>query len=215
MRKLEKELQKELEGSKRIAVLGLGSEQRADDAAGILLVRRLQSVISVQPFESLACQGFEGGSTPENATGPICAFHPTHILLVDAADIGTSVGEYREIAAEELPSVTFCTPIVPLLPFVDDLNRATGAAVSVIGIQPGDLDSGHQITPGIEYGVTRLMHDLQTIMWECDLSCQGEAAPAGAPGQDTASRSRNRPLTRAPLPNVANPDAAPRSAGAA
>ena len=201
MRKLEKKLQQQLEGCRRIAVLGIGLEQRADDAAGILLVQQLRSVISLQPFESLACQGFEWGVAPEKVIGLICAFKPTHILVVDAADIGAPVGESREICAEEMPDVLFSTPL-PLKLIIDNLSQATGAEVSVIGIQPGNLDLGNGITPAVEGGITRLVHSLHTVMWERDLVCQGDELPASLPLQASLNRRRTRPLTHAPAPNA-------------
>lgn len=195
MRKLEKKLQKQLAGCKRIAVLGVGLEQRADDAAGILLVRQLRSVISLQPFVALECKGFEWGDAPEQVTGLINAFQPTQILVVDAADIGVPVGECREIDAGELPDISFSTPL-PLKLITDHLNQATGAEVTVVAIQPGSLDFGDQITPAVEYGVTRLMHALQTVLWECDLICQGNELAVTLSAQESLN-ARNRALTYA------------------
>lgn len=168
MLNLKKRLKKILEGCSRIAVLGIGSELCADDAAGMLLVRELRSMVAAQPFESLAFEGFEGGNAPENTTGFISAFKPTHILLVDAAEIGASIGEYREIPAEEIPDVCFSTHTLPLKIIVDYLGKATGAIVSVIGIQPGNLDFGNQPTPEIQNGVKRLVHLLHEVLGKCN-----------------------------------------------
>jgi hydrogenase 3 maturation protease len=218
MRKLEKKLQRQLEGCKRIAVLGIGAEKRADDAAGLMLVRRLQSVISLQPFTSLQFKGFEWGEAPEQVTSGICAFEPNHIVVVGAADIGVPVGECREICDDEMLDISFSTPVLLKL-FIDNLSQATGAGVSVIAIQRGNRDSENQMTPAIDYGVTRLMHALQTVMWECDLICQGNELPAAAPVQELLSRSRMRPLSHAPAPNARNyqegREAVPMPAGAA
>ena len=172
MQVLEKRLQKLLEGCRRIAVLGIGSELRADDGAGILLVRQLQGAIAAQPFASLECEGFEGGNAPENATGFIAAFRPTHILLVDAAEIGAPVGECREIDAGEILDICFSTHTLPLKIIIDYLEKSTGAAVSVLGIQPGNLDFGMQTSPEIEQGVVRLAGMLQRVMVGLDLPAQ-------------------------------------------
>jgi len=168
MQKLEKRLRKILEGCSRIAVLGIGSELCADDAAGILLVRQLRSRISAYPFDSLEFEGFEGGNAPENTTGFISAFKPSHILLIDAAEIGTSAGEFREISAEEIPDICFSTHTLPLKIIVDYLGKATGAIISVIGIQPGNLDFGNPTTPEIDNGVKRLSGLLHRVMEEYD-----------------------------------------------
>jgi len=168
MQKLEKRLRKTLEGCSRIAVLGIGSEFCADDAAGILLVRQLKSRISACPFESIEFEGFEGGNAPENTTGFISAFKPSHILLADAAEIGISVGECREIAAEEIPDICFSTHTLPLKIIVDYLGKSTGAIISVIGIQPGNLDFGNEPSNEVVNGVKRLTYLLHRVMCEYD-----------------------------------------------
>ncbi|NVN89929.1 MAG: hydrogenase 3 maturation endopeptidase HyCI [Desulfuromonadales bacterium] len=168
MQKLETSLRKSLEGCRRLAVLGIGSELCADDAAGILLVRQLCSRISAQPLGTLEYEGFEGGNAPENATGFIAAFQPTHILMVDAAEIGTPVGSCREISPAEIPEVCFSTHTLPLKIIIDYLGKATGAVISVIGIQPGNLDFGNRPTPEVRNGVRRLMRLLHKVMGECD-----------------------------------------------
>lgn len=168
MESLEKRLWKLLDGCRRLAVLGIGSELRGDDAAGVLLVRQLRSMISVKPFGCLAFKGFEGGNAPENVTGFITAFRPTHILLVDAAEIGTPVGECREISADEILDVCFSTHTLPLKILIDYLRQATGATISVIGIQPGNLEFGKQPTAEIENGVRHLIAALHTVLGEFD-----------------------------------------------
>ena len=170
MQILEKRLHKLLEGCRRIAVLGIGSDLRSDDAAGVLLVRQLQAAVQAHPFQNLQFEAFEGANAPENATGFISAFKPTHILLVDAAEIGAPVGQFREICAEEILDICFSTHTLPLKIIIDYLKQATGAAVSVIGIQPGNLDFAGETTPEIEAGVLRLRHLLHKVMGEFDLA---------------------------------------------
>ncbi len=168
-------LKSRLEGCRRLALLGIGSELCADDGAGILLVRSLRSLICRQPFNSIVFEGFEGGNAPENATGFIAAFKPTHILMVDAAQIGAAVGEFREILPAEIPDTCFSTHTLPLKIIVDYLGRTTGAVVSVIGIQPGNLDFGNSPTPEVRQGVRRLMRLLHSVMDECDRAAPRKA----------------------------------------
>ncbi len=100
MRKVTETLKKCLDGCRRVAVLGVGSELRGDDAAGVLVVRDLRNLVSERPFSSLVFEGFEGANAPENMTGFITSFKPTHILVIDAAEIGASTGECREIPVD-------------------------------------------------------------------------------------------------------------------
>lgn len=165
---MKRSLKSRLEGCRRLALVGVGSELRADDGAGLLVVRRLCSLVARKPFNSTAFQGFEGGAAPENATGFIASFRPTHIILVDAARIGAPAGEFRLIRTEEIPDIAFSTHTLPLRLITDYLGKVTGAAISVIGIQPATLEFGGRPTPQVRRGVRRLVRLLHQIIAECD-----------------------------------------------
>ena len=167
-RRTTRRLLKRLEGCSRIAVLGIGSELRGDDAAGILLVSELGLMVRRQPFSHLRFEGFEGGSAPENATGFIKSFKPSHIIVVDAADISLASGEYREIDPEDICDIPFSTHTLPMKIITEYLKQATGAIISIIGIQPGNLDFGKPPTEALKMGVGRMSQQLYEIMRECD-----------------------------------------------
>lgn len=155
-------LKNRLEGCQRLALLGIGSELRGDDGAGILAVRQLRSLVSRRPFTSVRFEGFEGGSAPENVTGFISAFKPTHIILVDAADIGAPAGTFREIPPAEIPDISFSTHTLPLSIVVNYLAGATGATITVIGIQPASLIFDTPLSSPVKRGVghlSRLLHE--------------------------------------------------------
>lgn len=164
----ESSLNKRLDGCRRVAVLGVGSELRGDDAAGVLVVRALRHRVHEAPFRRLEFEGFEGANAPENLTGFISSFKPTHIVVVDAAEIGASAGEYREIAAGEIAETDFSTHTLPLQVIMDYLQQATGAVITLLGIQPASLRFGERPTPRMESGVRRLSRHLYEVMTECD-----------------------------------------------
>ncbi len=174
---------KQPERCRRIAVLGIGSELRADDAAGVLVVRELGHMIKERPFRNLQFQGFEGGNAPENTTGFISRFKPTHILVVDAADIAVKTGECRTIDPREISEIAFSTHTLPMKIVTDYLEQATGAEIAIIGIQPGNLDFGKCPTAAVLRGVRQLSGRLYQFMRECDRSlgesASGESIPRG------------------------------------
>jgi hydrogenase maturation protease len=101
-----------LEGAERLAVVGVGSTLRADDAAGMLIVERLSEEFPKEAHPQLLyCPG---ETAPENYSGCIRAFKPTHILVVDAADIGLAPGEIQEIPPEIVGGPTFLSHMLPL-----------------------------------------------------------------------------------------------------
>jgi len=168
MQTLMKTLRKSLDGCGRVAVLGVGSELRGDDAAGVLTVRELQRMVSTRPFRSLEFEGFEGATAPENMTGSITSFRPTHILVIDAAELGAQVGECREISPDEMAEICFSTHTLPLQVITDYLEKATGAVITILGIQPGSLDFGLEATPRMRGAVRRLTRHLYEVMEGCD-----------------------------------------------
>jgi hydrogenase 3 maturation protease len=87
---------------------------------------------------------------------------------VDAADLSLAPGEYREIDPEEINGISFSTHTLPMKIFADYLKQATGAAISIIGIQPENLDFGKPPTNPLKRGVRRLSRQLYEIMRESD-----------------------------------------------
>lgn len=131
---LNKRLAKALHRARRIAVLGVGSELRGDDVAGVLVARRIDA--SCRRARSRRLAGFVGCSAPENLTGEIARFAPTHLVVVDAADLGREPGEVDIIPEENIAGTSFSTHTLPLRIIVDYLAQTAGIRAVILGIQP-------------------------------------------------------------------------------
>src|SRR5512141_839488 len=83
----------------RIAILGIGNPLRSDDAAGVLVARRLADSALPRDLDSVLV--IEAGHAPENATAGLRRFSPQVVLLVDAAEMGVAPGTVRWVALEE------------------------------------------------------------------------------------------------------------------
>lgn len=81
MRQLLNKLEAFFRNSERVVIIGVGNELRTDDAIGLLVVRLLK------PYSFNRLQVFEGHVTPDVLIAPVCAAHPTHVLIVDAAKL--------------------------------------------------------------------------------------------------------------------------------
>jgi len=165
---MESLLIRRLEGCARVAVLGVGSELRGDDAAGVLVVRELSRRVAGDPFSRLEFAGVEGANAPENVTGFIASFRPTHIVVIDAADIGASPGESREIGMDEIAGTDFSTHTLPLQVVMEYLRQATGAVVTLLGMQPGCIDFGNAPTRAMRDGIRRLSDSLFDALKDFD-----------------------------------------------
>ncbi|MBN2303967.1 MAG: hydrogenase 3 maturation endopeptidase HyCI, partial [Anaerolineae bacterium] len=72
----------------RVALVGIGHELNGDDAAGLAVVRALLPLAEGRDRVSL----IDAGPAPENCTGPLRAFAPDLVLLIDAAQMGEEPG---------------------------------------------------------------------------------------------------------------------------
>lgn len=123
--------------ARRIAVLGVGSELRGDDAAGIRVARRLAAFCDAHPSyrRGVHLAAFDGGAAPENVTGEIARFRPDLVILVDAAFLGRAPGAVEPIAPEQVAGTSFSTHMLPAPVLLDYLRSRTGCRAAVLGIQ--------------------------------------------------------------------------------
>ena len=164
-----------------MAVVGVGSDLRGDDAAGLRVAARLAAWAARGGTTRLAA--FVGGAAPENFTGEISRFRPDCVVLVDAAHLGRAPGEVALIAPEQVGGLAFSTHMLPVPIFLDYLRATTGCRAVVIGIQVGQKDVLAPLTPAVAAGVRRLVAALQRAV--------GPAA-GEAPSARRAARPRRR-----------------------
>jgi hydrogenase maturation protease HycI len=147
---LTKALKKSLSEADRIAVLGVGSDLRADDAAGVLVARRLKRSWT-RPGSRRAA--FDGGTAPENLTGEIIGFirgdgegGRGHVVFVDTADMDLKAGSVCLLSHDDLAGVSFSTHQLPLSILADYLQRSLPVDVSFIAIQPKTISFGKSLS---------------------------------------------------------------------
>jgi hydrogenase 3 maturation protease len=117
-----------------VVVIGMGNELRADDAVGLHVVRLLK------PFTHEKLKVFEGYMTPEAYIGPACASHPTHVLIVDAAELGQKPGAWQVLSKNNVEQGLFTTHTIPAVEIAAEIQRKCSAAVVFVGIQPKSRD---------------------------------------------------------------------------
>ena len=127
-------LREALRDATRVAVLGVGSELRGDDVAGIMVAQQVADWVEACHHPRL--RGFVGHAAPENLTGEIKAFKPSHLVVVDAAHLGQGAGSVDIIPAERIGGVSFSTHTLPMPIIIDYLVQSTGCVPLVVGIEP-------------------------------------------------------------------------------
>jgi hydrogenase 3 maturation protease len=156
MTHLKTRLTKVLQRAERIAVLAVGSRLRGDDAAGLLAADELaKAVKSAKQRGRLAI--FLGETAPENLTGPIRQFNPTHLIVIDAADMGQRPGSIAIIEPGATgANASFCTHALPINILTDYLRDSTGCRATIIGIQPATREFGREPSSSVRSAAIQL-----------------------------------------------------------
>jgi len=133
-------------------LLGIGNPLNGDDGAGTYVAGQFRK----DGWLSLSC-----GTAPENFSGIVRRAHPDCLVLVDAATMGLSPGEYRVIPRHRIADVGMGTHQLPLSMLIDFLSDSAGQIV-FIGIQPGQVVAGEEISLQVREGANRLVHELMS-----------------------------------------------------
>lgn len=87
-----------------------------------------------------------GHTAPENVTGEIRAARPSHVLFVDAADLGEPPGSARLLESFEVDGMSSSTHTLPLRIIADYLARELGCRVLFLGVQPKSVAFGEGLS---------------------------------------------------------------------
>jgi hydrogenase 3 maturation protease len=136
----------------RVAVLGVGNEMNGDDGAGVLVVRALASRLAATPGLLL----IDGGTAPENYTGPIRRFRPDLIVEIDAAHQDRPPGTLAWIDWRDADGMSASTHTLPPSVLATYLTTDIGCEMTLIGVQPAQLEMGQPLSPAVAEAVERL-----------------------------------------------------------
>ena len=149
-------------GSRRpeepVVVLGVGSELRSDDAAGL----RVAAALSTAALPGLSA--IEAGPAPENCTAEIRRIRPAHLVIVDCAEMGEEPGTLAVFAPSEIAGVSFGTHGLPLSVLAEYLRMETGCSVAVLGIQPASVAFGETLSPAVQTAVAEAVALLHAFL---------------------------------------------------
>ncbi|MFA5143080.1 MAG: hydrogenase 3 maturation endopeptidase HyCI [Candidatus Omnitrophota bacterium] len=140
MPKLEKFLKDRLKNAKKVALLAIGSDLRSDDAAGLLVAEEVKRLLK-KPARNFKI--FIGATAPENLTGDIKRFTPSHIILVDSVEFGEKPGSIIVLSPRDIgDGVSFSTHKMPSRVLMQYFSNSFECDPFLIGIQPASVDLG-------------------------------------------------------------------------
>lgn len=156
---IKEELKSWFAGSEKVVVAGIGNPIRSDDYVGLKIVENLRSKVPSN-ICLLECE-----TVPESFLLEIEEFHPTHVLLVDAALLGLNPGQAKLVElgqVAEFSAVT--THILPLNIFCEYIKRATGAKIALLLIEPKNMEFGEGLTQKLQESSEKLTEILVELL---------------------------------------------------
>ena len=124
---------------------GIGNPIRTDDYVGLKIVENLKGKF---PKTVLL---LEAETVPESYLSDIEEFHPSHVLLIDAAFLGVKPGEASLVDAEKIASSSAVTThLLPLRVFCEYVKQATGAKIALLLIEPKNMEFGEGLTTQVQ-----------------------------------------------------------------
>ncbi len=144
----------------RLSIVGVGQELRGDDAAGVLVARRLRRVLPAGGH----VQVIEAGAAPENCTGAVRRWQPALLLLLDAVNLGQPPGSIGWVEQDAIDGVSASTHTLPLHMVARYLAQEVSCRVALVGIQPAQMDLCAPLTPVVLLAVRQLTRDLLALL---------------------------------------------------
>jgi hydrogenase 3 maturation protease len=135
----------QLRGARRIYVLGIGMDWKSDDRLGVALAQALAKKLPAAPDIRIA----SGGEAPENFTGLLRAFAPSHVVLLDAVDHRLPAGTVflADEASIEVGDMT--SHHLPLKLLMRFLGASIPCRVILVGVQPRTLRPGKRLSAAV------------------------------------------------------------------
>ncbi len=156
---IEAELRSWLRGVGTVVAAGIGCVDRSDDYVGLKIVEALQGKVRGDVC-LLECE-----TVPESYILDIEKLEPTHVLLIDAANIGLEPGESRLVNAEDLVSFSpLSSHALPLRVFCEYLKKTINPKIALLLIQPESLELGEGLTPQVEAAAAKLTAVLTRLL---------------------------------------------------
>ena len=146
----------------RTCIVGVGSDLRGDDSAGLWVARALLQDERLAPLPDLLV--IEGGPAPENHTGEMRAFQPEKVLLIDAAHMDEAPGTLQWIPLEAIDGMSASSHSLPLSMLARFLCLELDCDVSVLGIQAAQNELDSELSPAVRAAVEQVRLGVSSLL---------------------------------------------------
>lgn len=156
---VEKQLKSWLSNVKKLVFLGVGNPLRHDDGFGPALIKAISKYKLPDKVKLVNCE-----TVPENFLSTIIRLKPSHVIIVDSAQMNSSPGEVRLFTPEDIGGIAFSTHTLPLAFTIKYIQRFTRAEVRLLLVQPENLDFGEGLTLKVEEALNNVKKLLIKIL---------------------------------------------------
>ena len=119
---------------------------KSDDRLGVALARALAKKLPDCPDIRV----ISGGEAPENFTGAIRAFVPSHVLLLDAVDHNLAPGTVFLADERSITVGDMTSHHLPLKLLMRFLGTSLPCRVILVGVQPQTLLPGNKLSAPVK-----------------------------------------------------------------
>lgn len=136
----------------KLIILGIGNELRGDDGFGSYIINLIENELKTATNNSNFKNNIiliDGGSAPENFTGQIKRENPSHIIIVDAAIMGSEPGTIKFIEEDEIANISVSTHSMSLSFLIKYLKKDIDFELLFIGIEPFSMNLGEELSSEI------------------------------------------------------------------
>ena len=163
MQNLMTALKQKLDNASKVAVLGIGSDLRGDDAAGIIAAEQIGKHIK-RKKTAAEVKFFIGATAPENLTGEIKKYQPSHLVIIDAVHSNVPPGQITIMDPAGLDEISFFTHKLPVKLMIDYLLHFCKCTVIIVGIQPKDISVGSSVSKEVRQAVKKFSEAIAKIL---------------------------------------------------
>lgn len=163
---IQNELNKKFNSSSRIAIVGVGNEFRYDDIAGLQVVRNLKK-ISKNLKSKFDVFLVEGETAPHTFINEIFEWSPTHLILLDAADLKKAPGTIEFILKEEMHLYSISSHSMSKNLLLDFLYASLlELEIVIIGIQAEHIFNEKGISDIVKIAIDKLTEVFTELLYE-------------------------------------------------
>jgi len=132
----------------KTVIIGIGNPLRGDDGFGPALVASIDGKVDALCIDA--------GTAPENYTGKIVKVDPDTLIIVDAVHLEKEVGAVKVLKGEEIESRGFTTHDLSPNMFMEYIKNNTRADIYLLGVQPGNLGFGSDMSDPVKKRLAEL-----------------------------------------------------------